>query len=165
MPVEIRGLNETMAELQKGIVQRVTDAMTSITLIATTRVKEQKLSLNDSKPGGGQVLHARTGRLRRSITSRVEDKGSLIVGTIGTNVEYARRWEEGRSADAMMRIGMNESKRNFHRGLKSKAAIKSRSFEQLKDARPFLQPVLDDMKKSGLIDSTIKAAINKEGTT
>ena len=50
-------------------------------------VKSNKLS--------GDVLHVQTGRLRRSITSRVEEQGSLISGVVGTNVVYAAAHEFG----------------------------------------------------------------------
>lgn len=52
-----------------------------------THVKSDKLS--------GQVLNVRTGRLRRSINERVEDKNGDITGFVGTNVEYARIHEFG----------------------------------------------------------------------
>jgi phage gpG-like protein len=50
-------------------------------------VKESKLT--------GEVLHVRTGRLRRSITFRVDEQGSQITGIVGTNVEYAAAHEFG----------------------------------------------------------------------
>lgn len=49
--------------------------------------KEEKLS--------GQVLHVRSGTLRRSINQRVEEKAGGIFGYIGTNVEYAGAHEYG----------------------------------------------------------------------
>jgi phage gpG-like protein len=43
----------------------------------------------------GPVLKTRTGLLRDSITVQVDDDGSTITGTIGTNVEYAAIHEFG----------------------------------------------------------------------
>ena len=43
----------------------------------------------------GEVLHVRTGRLRRSITSRTTSEGGTFTGIVGTNVEYGAAWELG----------------------------------------------------------------------
>lgn len=43
----------------------------------------------------GQVLKVRTGRLRRSIHKEIENSGSKVVATVGTNVEYAKTHELG----------------------------------------------------------------------
>ena len=43
----------------------------------------------------GQVLHARTGNLRRSINRVVRDAPGEIVGQVGTNVAYAAIHEYG----------------------------------------------------------------------
>lgn len=43
----------------------------------------------------GQVLHVQTGRLRRSITYKVETEPGSIWGLVGTNVVYARAHEFG----------------------------------------------------------------------
>lgn len=58
----------------------------SLTLEVEARVK-QKLS--------GDVLHVRTGLLRSSITSRTQVEGDSVVGSVGTNVSYARVHEFG----------------------------------------------------------------------
>jgi phage gpG-like protein len=50
-------------------------------------VKESKLT--------GQVLHVRTGTLRRSINQTVDDLGTEIWAKVGTNVKYARVHEYG----------------------------------------------------------------------
>jgi phage gpG-like protein len=43
----------------------------------------------------GEVLRVRTGRLRNSITSRVDEGGSQIIGTVGANTPYAAVHEYG----------------------------------------------------------------------
>jgi len=50
-------------------------------------VKRNKLS--------DQVLHVRTGRLRRSITYRLTKEGDVVTAYVGTNVKYARAHEYG----------------------------------------------------------------------
>lgn len=67
------------AELKTGI--------TRATLLVQRESKENKLS--------GQVLNVRTGRLRRSINTEVSAEADRVVGTVGTNVEYAAAHEYG----------------------------------------------------------------------
>lgn len=43
----------------------------------------------------GEVLHVRSGRLRRSITYQVQTDGTIVSGLVGTIVEYARAHEFG----------------------------------------------------------------------
>lgn len=50
-------------------------------------VKESKLT--------GQVLHVRSGTLRRSVNRRVEETPTSIVATVGTNVKYGKVHEYG----------------------------------------------------------------------
>ena len=51
------------------------------------RLVKQKLS--------DDVLHVRTGRLRRSINERSTDDGHTFTSTTGTNVRYGAYWERG----------------------------------------------------------------------
>ena len=66
---------------------RVKNCVQRLTLQLLRKVKEDKLS--------GQVLKNQTGTLRRSINQKVEDLGSAIVGSVGTNLVYARVHEFG----------------------------------------------------------------------
>jgi phage gpG-like protein len=43
----------------------------------------------------GQVLHVRTGRLRRSIHYRITEAVERVTGIVGTNVSYAKPHEYG----------------------------------------------------------------------
>src|SRR4051812_49353550 len=65
---------------------RVAKTVRQLGLMLLTRVK-QKLS--------DDVLHVRTGRLRRSINMKFEDNGFSVTATVGTNVVYARIHEMG----------------------------------------------------------------------
>lgn len=58
----------------------------SLALRLAVRVK---MKLSDD------VLHVRTGRLRRSITSKVSDNDSGVTATVGTNLSYAAFQEFG----------------------------------------------------------------------
>lgn len=66
------------------------------------RVKERKLT--------GQVLHVRTGTLRRSINRRVEARGSDVVATVGTNVHYAHVHEYGFTGTVLVREHVRRSR-------------------------------------------------------
>jgi phage gpG-like protein len=50
-------------------------------------VKQEKLT--------GQVLHVRTGTLRRSINQKIEETPTGVFAKVGTNVVYARPHEYG----------------------------------------------------------------------
>lgn len=69
------------------LIDRLTRAMSILSLELQRDVKEQKLS--------GQVLKARTGTLRRSINREVRVNGGLIEGIVGTNLAYAAIHEYG----------------------------------------------------------------------
>lgn len=80
-----------LLSMLKGYPERVAtslvSAMNRLTIAIQARVKE-KLS--------GEVLHVRTGTLRRSINREVRYAGhGLIEGIVGTNVEYAAIHEYG----------------------------------------------------------------------
>ena len=51
------------------------------------RLVKQKLS--------DDVLHVRSGRLRRSINEQDQDDGTTFQASVGTNVVYGRAWELG----------------------------------------------------------------------
>lgn len=85
----VEGDDRVVAKLgSAGIVAKdeIRQSIGVLTLRLAVRVK---LKLSDD------VLHVRTGRLRRSITSKVTDDAQGVVGTVGTNVEYARPHEYG----------------------------------------------------------------------
>lgn len=92
---ELEGDAEVRA-LLKGIDARVRAnvmrGMTKATHELQAYVKAYKLT--------NQVLNVRSGRLRRSITGRIEDSGHEISGIVGTKVEYARIHEFGGSTSA-----------------------------------------------------------------
>jgi phage gpG-like protein len=69
-----------------AIQARSLEAMKLSVIELTARVKEK---LSDD------VLHVRTGTLRRSITGKVSESGTQVIGTVGTNIVYARINEFG----------------------------------------------------------------------
>jgi phage gpG-like protein len=77
-----------LTQYPERLATSVVRAMNRLTIMVQARVKE-KLS--------GEVLHVRTGTLRRSINREVRASGSagMIEGIVGTNVEYAAAHEYG----------------------------------------------------------------------
>lgn len=73
----------TGAALQSGMRR----AVERLSIIVQGGVKEGKLT--------GQVLHVRTGTLRRSINRRITEDSSGVFATVGTNVRYAAAHEYG----------------------------------------------------------------------
>jgi phage gpG-like protein len=118
-------LGAVAGNVQKSLVA----AMSRATIDLARYVKEQKLT--------GQVLNVRTGRLRRSITPKVEEKDDEIVGTVGTNVRYARTHEFG--FKGVVQVKAHERK------IKGKP-IMVRAHARNMDipARPFLNPSLQE---------------------
>lgn len=70
------------------ILKRLRDGMNRAVLIVENQAK-----LNVSKTSGHPQVQ--TGRLRASITSKVDESGGEITGQIGTNVYYGRHLEFG----------------------------------------------------------------------
>jgi phage gpG-like protein len=75
-----------------GVQKRMQD----IVIKLTRAVKQDKLT--------GQVLHVRTGTLRRSITPRVTAAEGVVTGTVTTNVRYGILWEFGGTIPAYARL-------------------------------------------------------------
>ena len=123
-------------ELQAQLVKRVS----GWPLALQKRVQETKLS--------DQVLHVRTGRLRRSINSRVEEDGARVYGFVGTNVVYGQRHEMGFSGTENVKAHSRLMTVAFGRKVNDPRQISVRAFSrQIKyAARPFLRPALAEMK-------------------
>lgn len=85
--VRIESLLGRLSATPGSVETLLTRAITRIAIAVQGVVKSRKLS--------GQVLHNRTGTLRRSINQRVEQRGDRIEGTVGTNVIYAGVHEFG----------------------------------------------------------------------
>ena len=60
----------------------------------------------------GQLLKVRTGTLRRSITQRVTDDTSSVIGIVGTNVAYAAIHEYGGQIKTRLGTGKGKPKKN-----------------------------------------------------
>lgn len=90
---EIIGLQEFGAKLGLRVSRlegSLVRAMREIGMDMVAEVKANKLS--------GQVLRVQTGRLRRSITSKVKNEGGTVSAEVGTNVSYGLIHEFGDKA-------------------------------------------------------------------
>lgn len=101
------------------------EAVTRLSVIVQTGVKEGRLS--------GQVLHVRSGTLRRSVNRRVETSDSGTIAIVGTNVRYAAVHEYGFDGDVTVKAHTRRSvlqlaAQRTKRDKKSDGTIQVRSF-------------------------------------
>ena len=90
--VDVKGWESLATAIGNATPRLATELKTTVTaetLELQRHVVQDKLS--------GQVLHARSGVLRRSITAHVEESGGALRGIVGTNLVYARIHEYGGS--------------------------------------------------------------------
>ena len=153
---EVKGDREVVADLRRfdaaarGEIQK---GIGRITLKLLTLVKAQKLS--------GQALNVRTGRLRRSITQRIEAGADEISGIVGTNVDYAAIHEYGFKGAVTVKQHLRLVKQAFGRPLKSPvwSTVGTHTKNVSMPERSFLRSALADMKNTGVIEAEIDASI------
>lgn len=153
---EVKGDREVVADLRRfdaaarGEIQK---GIGRITLKLLVRVKAQKLS--------GQALNVRTGRLRRSITQRIENNAEEISGIVGTNVDYAAAHEYGFKGAVTVKQHLRLVKQAFGRPLKSPvwSTVNTHTKNVSLPERSFLRSALADMKNAGIIEAEIDASI------
>lgn len=153
---EIKGDREVVADLRRfdaaarGEIQK---GIGRIALKLLTRVKAQKLT--------GQALNVRTGRLRRSITQRIEASADEISGIVGTNVDYAAIHEYGFKGAVSVKQHLRLVKEAFGRPLKSPvwSTVSTHTKNASMPERSFLRSALADLKSSGAIAAEIDASI------
>ena len=151
-------LTGAAAKLLKGIEEAVTRE--ALNLVAY--IKQNKLS--------DQVLHVRTGRLRRSITARFEGKGTgSFKAFVGTNVKYARIHEYGFEGSVSVKAHVVKEhtrlqKIAFGKLMKEpkvvtvrEHAVQAHSMNMKMPARPFLRPSLEE--NAGRITTNIRKAL------
>lgn len=148
LTVEIRG--EALLARIEGAEQRLREglrrAVLRLAIEAQGKVKAEKLT--------GQVLHVRTGTLRRSINQRVTETPDGVHASVGTNVEYARIHEYGFAGPVSVKAHTQLRKAVFGKALTNprRIAIRAHSRNVKMPARPFLRPVLDEMAPRVITD-------------
>lgn len=115
------------------------DGVTRLAFKLEAKVKGDKLS--------DQVLHVRTGRLRRSINTRIEQQGSSVIGYVGTNVVYAKRQEYGFVGTETVRQHLRMMTQAFGKPVKDphKVEVKAHARKVNYPAHSFLRSALADM--------------------
>lgn len=139
--VSLTGVQRAQVVLKSSaglVVEELNKAMNKATIDAAGVVKADKLS--------GQVLKVRTGRLRRSITPATEDTGALIVGKVGTNVEYGATWENGFKGNIQVKDHKRLLVKAFGIPVKNPHKISVRAHTRKVDIkpRPFLAPTISE---------------------
>jgi phage gpG-like protein len=117
------------AELRRGIGRAV--------LLVQRQSKQEKLS--------DQVLHVRTGRLRRSINTRVELHTDDVTGIVGTNVSYAKAHERGGTFTVKEHLRMMTQA--FGKPVANPRQITVRQHSVTYPERSFLRSALYDMRE------------------
>ena len=118
----------------------VRDSVARLTMTLLRLVKESKLS--------GQVLRNVTGTLRRSINQRLEEQGSSITGSVGTNLSYAAAHEFGCHDEVTVREHLRTITKAWGRELKEAVTftVAEHAMHMNLPEKSFLRSALDDMK-------------------
>ena len=135
MMVIVSVRNEALMAMLSGAPNRLRDAMartmTRLSIELQANVKKDKLS--------GQVLHTRTGTLRRSINRSISQSGDGVVATVGTNVKYAGVHEYGFDGVVTVKDHLRACKNG------GTAEVKSHTRHMKLPERSFLRSALREM--------------------
>lgn len=93
-----------LGEKKDQVVAALRIKVRELAIMLMGYVKMMKLS--------GDPLHVRSGRLRRSITYKVQEDGGIVSGLVGTVVEYGRAHEFG--VDKYMVVTVRDYLRKCH---------------------------------------------------
>lgn len=116
-----------------------------MTFIKLTVIKLQRHVKQDKLTG--QVLHVRSGTLRRSITSKVKQSSTGVYGIVGTNVVYGAVHEFGFSGRQNVKAHLRKVKQAFGRQIKERqVAVRAFTREVKLPERSFLRSALKDMR-------------------
>ncbi len=124
--------------LPAALRPRIVAAVTAFAM-DVTKLTKQKLS--------DDVLHVRTGRLRRSVTPSVSEQSHAVTGVVGTNVEYARRLELGFKGAVSVRSFVRQQVTAFGRSITPRSVTVRASTRQV-DIKPhyFLKSSLEETR-------------------
>lgn len=161
--VEVIGsenLQRFIAGRSVAIVGAMRGAILASVIALSAKVKDEKLS--------GQVLKTRTGRLRRSINHKTSEAGDVLTGTVGTNVEYARRHEFGGTFDEQVRAHMRTCRQVFGQQLRAPIRVSVRAHPRhvVLPERSFLRSAFTESLPGiqARMENAIKEAVNGAGS-
>lgn len=145
----LEAFTERLARSSSVLRKRVEDTVVKEALNLVAYIKSQKLS--------DQILHVKTGRLRRSITARFEGLGSdTFRAIVGTNVQYARIHEYGFSGSVNVKahvvkghqriqtIAFGKLMNQPRKVTVREHTVKEHAAFMKMPARPFLRPALEE---------------------
>lgn len=141
---EVRGDREVVGRLDSlpdrlRVVLRA--KVYSLVLRLEDHIKTQKLS--------GQVLNVVTGRLRRSIFSKVTETQDAIIGEVSSSgdVKYAARHEFGFSGQETVRAHTREIKQAFGQIIEPKTvAVRAFTRQANTPERSFMRSSFNDLR-------------------
>ena len=157
--IEIQGDEAVISrfdELPPKLRAALTKKISYLTLYLENYIKTEKLS--------GQVLNVVTGRLRRSIYSKVTQTGDNVIGEVASSgdVKYAAIHEFGFDGDELVREHTREIKQAFGKAIEPKTVVvrehtrhmvmPERSFmrSSFRDLKAMLQQGVEDAVREGL---------------
>jgi phage gpG-like protein len=149
---EITGAEELRVKfgaLPGAILSKLVIVMNAAMIDLQAKVKNDKLS--------GQVLSRRTGRLSRSINEKVTQDGTLIKGSVGTNVVYAAAHEYGFQGAVTVREHVQMRTQAFGKPIKNgpiAVTIRAHAMKMNLPERSFLRSSLAESA------SSIRAQLN-----
>lgn len=171
---EMNGDSELRLSIDRAGAQAEAVARESIgrlTLRLQRQVK-QKLS--------GEVLKVRTGRLRRSITNRVESAGGVVSGIVGTNVSYGKTHEFGFEGEISVKEHLRQIREHGRFSLKSvkgqelgiwqlkrgkltgqTATVKAHTRRVKLPKRSFLRSALEELHSQGIATAEVQRAMRR----
>lgn len=152
--VDTSRLDAKLRRVPKQVEASVLRAVRRLAINLQGYVKDQKLS--------GQVLHTRTGTLRRSINQEVTQSGSSIRGVVGTNVSYGRIHEYGFQGTVDVKAHLRTITQAFGRPLSSPVTqnVRAHTMTVNLPERSFLRSALKDFEPRILKE--LKAAASGE---
>ena len=146
--ISITGDSEVVTAFEKAgdmLRYQIVKATEVLAVEMQRRVKEDKLS--------DQVLHVRSGRLRRSINQEVTESASDVRAVVGTNVSYGKLHEYGYHGEVTVKEFIRTikrkpgAKRNMKRANWKQQAVKSHTRKINLPERSFLRSTLKEMRE------------------
>lgn len=128
-----------LGRVKSGVYANVLRAVTRLSINLQAYVKENKLT--------GQVLHTRTGTLRRSINREVTSTPSAIRAVVGTNVEYAAGHEYGFNGDVNVKAHLRQITQAWGRPISPRSVqVQAHTKHVVLPERSFLRSALKDFE-------------------
>ena len=140
---------ERFASMAARVHRRLLDAVAAGGMALQAHVVQDALS--------GQVLKARSGRLKDSIAVTLSDNGDGVAARIGSDAPYAAIQEFGGKTAPHVIIARNAAVLAFRLGGRTVFARRVQHPGSRLPARPFLRPALAD--QADRIRDSLRAAV------